>query len=265
MISGDIAELLDSEATRINRPEFIAEDPVQFPRRFESLPDIETAAFLSAIIAWGNRRMICRDAEKMLSLMDWQPHAFVMEEGYEDLDTDMNIHRTFFARHLRYFLRGLREIFRSYGSIDAFAQSVRAGEGNAPAWKLTEELQRVMSAANGGEVCSRCLPVNLKNTALKRINMALRWLVRDDGIVDMGVWKSIPKSRLFIPLDVHVGNTARNLGILNRKSNDRRAVELLTEEMRLLRPDDPAFYDYALFGIGMEGKNKPETTIIQQV
>ena len=86
MVGNDIAELLDSEATRINRPEFIADDPVQFPRRFESLPDIETAAFLSAIIAWGNRRMICRDAERMFSLMDWQPHAFVMEEGYVDLD-----------------------------------------------------------------------------------------------------------------------------------------------------------------------------------
>lgn len=91
--------------------------------------------------------------------------------------------------------------------------------------------------------------------------MALRWLVRDDGIVDMGVWKSIPKSRLYIPLDVHVGNTARNLGILERKSNDRRAVELLTGEMRQLRPDDPAFYDFALFGIGMEGKNNLETTM----
>ena len=139
MVNNDIAELLDSEATRINRPEFIADDPVQFPRRFESLPDIETAAFLSAIIAWGNRRMICRDAERMFSLMDWQPHAFVMEEGYGDLDPGMNIHRTFFARHLQYFLRGLREIFRNYGSVDAFAHSVRAGEDNAPAWRLTEE------------------------------------------------------------------------------------------------------------------------------
>ena len=118
-----------------------------------------------------------------------------------------------------------------------------------------------MCGANNGDVCSRCLPVNLRNTALKRFNMALRWLVRDDGIVDMGVWKSIPKSRLYIPLDVHVGNTARNLGILERKSNDRRAVELLTGEMRQLRPDDPAFYDFALFGIGMEGKNNSETTM----
>ena len=181
MVGNDIAELLDSEATRINRPEFIADDPVQFPRRFESLPDIETAAFLSAIIAWGNRRMICRDAERMFSLMDWQPHAFVMEEGYVDLDPGMNIHRTFFARHLQYFLRGLREIFRNYGSVDAFARSVRAGEDIAPAWRLTEEMQKVMCGANNGDVCSRCLPVNLRNTALKRFNMALRWLVRDDG------------------------------------------------------------------------------------
>ena len=106
-------------------------------------------------------------------------------------------------------------------------------------------------AENGGAADSRCLPVNLKNSALKRVNMALRWLVRDDGIVDMGIWKSIPKSKLFIPLDVHVGNTARNLGLLSRKSNDRKSVEELTDTLRILRPDDPVFYDYALFGIGV--------------
>ena len=81
--------------------------------------------------------------------------------------------------------------------------------------------------------------------------MALRWLVRDDGIVDMGLWRSIPKSKLFIPLDVHAGNTARSLGLLSRKANDRRSVEQLTGLLRTIRPEDPAFYDFALFGIGI--------------
>lgn len=250
-ISPDIRELLDAEANRINRPEFIENDPVQFPRRFSRLQDIEISAFLSAIIAWGRRTMICRDAEKMLNLMDNEPYSYVMDRGYEDLDPSLNIHRTFFARHLQYFLRGINRIYREYGSLDTFAAQMRVGETEAPAWKLVEEMEKIMREENNGENCSQCLPVNLDSTALKRVNMALRWLVRDDGIVDMGVWKSIPKSKLYIPLDVHVGNTARNLGILERRANDRKSVDLLTFALRELRPEDPVFYDYALFGIGI--------------
>lgn len=251
MIERDIVELLDREATRINRPEFIGNDPVQFPRRFSRRQDIETVAFLTAIIAWGRRTMICRDAERMLTLMDHEPYAYVMEQGYEDLDPRMNLHRTFFAEHFQWFLRGLRRIFRDYGSLDSFSAAVGAGKCEAPAWKLVEEMERVMRDENQGLDCPQCLPVNLRNTALKRVNMALRWLVRDDGIVDMGIWESIPKSKLYIPLDVHAGNTARSLGLLDRKANDRKSVELLTSELAAIRPEDPVFYDYALFGIGV--------------
>lgn len=255
-IRPDIAELLETEAARINNPAFIAEDPVQFPRRFSKLQDIELVAFLSAIIAWGRRTMICRDAEKMLALMDNDPYNYVMDEGYIDLDPKLNIHRTFFASHFQYFLRGMREIYRQYESLDAFAKSRMVGDTPAPSWMLVEEMEKIMRSVNNGEDCSQCLPVNLQSTALKRINMALRWLVRDDGIVDMGVWKSIPKSKLFIPLDVHVGNTARNLGLITRKANDRKSVEQITECLRTLRPDDPAVFDYALFGIGIEESRK---------
>lgn len=250
-IDKDIAALLDSEARRINCTGFIGNDPVQFPRRFDDLRDIETVAFLSAIIAWGKRTMICRDAEKMLSLMGHDPYQYVMDKGYEDLDPGMNIHRTFFARDMIHFMRGLRRIFHEYGSLDAFSASIRAGEDEFPAWKLVEEMQKIMAEENGGIADSRCLPTNLKTSALKRVNMALRWLVRDDGIVDMGVWKSIPKSKLYIPMDVHVGNTARNLGLLERKSNDRKAVVELTGKLRELNPGDPVIFDYALFGIGI--------------
>lgn len=250
-ISEDIKELLDSEAKRINNPDFIDKDPVQFPRRFSRLQDVETVAFLSAIIAWGNRKMICRDAERMLSLMDNEPYKYVMEEGYEDLDPAMNLHRTFFGCHFQYFLRGMHRIYKDYGSLDAFSAYVKAGDDEAPSWKLVGEMQKIMSDVNDGTTCSQCLPVNLDQTALKRVNMALRWLVRDDGIVDMGVWKSIPKSKLFIPLDVHVGNVSRELGLLSRKANDRKSVEQLTSILRTLRPDDPAVYDFALFGIGV--------------
>lgn len=247
----DLRELLDSEARRINSEAFIADDPVQFPRRFSSLPDIEITALLCATLAWGNRRMICRDCEKLLTLMDNQPYAYVIDEGYLDLDPDINIHRTFFGRNLRHYLRGLRAIYTRHGSLNDFARAIDAGEAEAPAWRLAEGLNSELSAANSGCTDSRCLPVNTSTTALKRLNMALRWLVRRDGIVDLGVWDSITPAQLRIPLDVHVGDVSRELGLLCRRSNDRKAVEELTGRLREFNPDDPTLYDFALFGIGM--------------
>ena len=255
MSISDIKELLDFEATRINHVDFIKDDPVQFPRRFERLQDIEITAVLSATIAWGNRTMICNNCNKMLGLMDNQPYNYVMDKGYEELP-DMNIHRTFFARNLRYFLRGLNSIYTKYGSLHDFAKQMAISSSEFPSWKLVEDMNMVLIQANNGEKDSRCLPGNIENTALKRINMALRWLVRNDGIVDMGVWNVIKPSQLFIPLDVHVGNVSRNLGLLTRKGNDRKATIELTLELRKMRPDDPVWYDYALFGIGINNKKK---------
>ncbi len=249
----DILAMLDREGSRINSPEFIADDPVQFPRQFDRLQDIEIAAFLSATIAWGNRKMICNNCGKMLRLMDGRPYQFVMDGAYEELE-DGNVHRTFFTRNLRHYLRGFHEIFRRHGSLQGFARHLHIEKSEAPSWALVEGMNGVLCEANKGVADSRCLPQNLKTTALKRINMALRWLVRDDGIVDMGVWDVIKPSQLFIPLDVHVGNTSRDLGILSRKQDDRRAVEELTAVLREFRPDDPVFYDFALFGLGIEGK-----------
>ena len=171
------------------------------------------------------------------------------DRGYEELP-DGNIHRTFFARDLRHYLRGLRKIFEHHGSLADFARHEHIADHEAPAWRLVDGMNRELTAANDGVANSRCLPQNLATTALKRINMALRWLVRDDGIVDMGIWKGvITPAQLYIPLDVHVGDTARSLGLLNRNANDRRSVELLTATLRTLRPHDPVYYDYALFGL----------------
>ena len=251
MIESDIATLLLEEANRINTPAFIAEDPVQFPRRFEKLQDIEIAALLVSAISWGNRKMIRRNADRMLGLMDHQPYAYMMDKGYEELNSDMNLHRTFFGRDFQWYLRGLREIYSRYGSLDAFSKAIGAGGNEAPAWLLAEEMNKIITDANNGVKCPQCIPSNMKTTALKRLNMALRWLVRDDGKVDIGVWESIPKTKLFIPLDVHVGNTARNLGLLSRKANDRKSTEAVTEIAREIKPDDPALLDFAFFGIGV--------------
>lgn len=247
----ELKELLDSESRRINSPAFIAEDPVSFPRRFSRKEDIEIASLLCATLAWGNRRMICRDCDRMLALMDNAPYDYVMDEGYLDLDPQVNIHRTFFGRNLRHYLAGLRRVYLSHGSVEGLARHERIADDPYPAWKLVAALNRELAAANDGVADSRCLPLSLDTTALKRVNMALRWLVRRDGIVDMGVWDVITPAQLFIPLDVHVGDTARELGLLTRRANDRKSVVQLTETLRSFNPGDPVIYDFALFGIGM--------------
>lgn len=242
--------LLDEEAARYNRPEFVEADPVQFPRRFNDKRDIEIVALLASTIAWGNRTMICRSANKMLALMDNQPYKYVMERGYEELP-DGNIHRTFFNANLRHYLRGLHAIYERHGSLEGFAKAERVGEEAAPSWALAAAINRELALANDGRSDCRCLPLGLDKSALKRFNMALRWLVRRDGIVDLGVWDVISPAQLFVPLDVHVGNVSRSLGLLERKANDRLAVEQLTAALRQFRPDDPVYYDFALFGIGV--------------
>lgn len=250
----DLKELLDTESRRINHPDFIADDPVQFPRAYADKRDIEISALLASTIAWGKRSMICRDGRRMFALMDDQPYNYVMDRGYEDLP-DSNIHRTFFARDLRHYLRGLHRIYSRFATLEDFAASVLDGNTENASWRLAEAMNVELAAANGGVSDSRCLPLGLDKSALKRFNMALRWLVRDDGIVDLGVWSVIKPDRLYIPLDVHVGNISRQLGLLSRKANDRRAVEELTARLREFNPDDPTLYDFALFGLGVTGRS----------
>lgn len=250
----DIKTILDEQIEQINTKDFIKDDPVQFPRRFEKLQDIEIAAFTTATIAWGKRSMILRDAERMLSLMNNSPYDFVMNKGFESL-CNANVHRTFFQPDLAYMLRGFYHIYSKYKSINEMAKVLDISSNTAPAWKLCETLRELSSIANNNCHNHLCYPANFHSSALKRINLAIKWLVRNDGIVDLGVWDCIKPSQLFIPLDVHVGNTARKLNILNRKSNDRKAVEELTNVLRIYNPNDPIIYDYALFGIGVNNVN----------
>ena len=190
--------------------------------------------------------------------MDWQPYKYVMEKGYDELTENDNIHRTFFNRNLIHYLRGLNAIYSRHSTLEDYAKSVGAAHSQAPSWALANAINEELSRANSGTCDCRCLPLGLDKSALKRFNMALRWLVRDDGIVDLGVWSAIKPSQLFIPLDVHVGNVSRGLGLLERKANDRLAVEELTSVLRTLDPDDPVRYDFALFSIGIEAKKSTE-------
>ena len=238
---------LDRLYRKINRPEFIPLDPVKFPHRYESGGDREIAAFLAATIAWGRRDLILKSAEKMFALMGPSPYAFVMEGDFRRL-TDRCVHRTFFEDDLRYFCRGFRACYKTFGSLEALFASAKT------IWEGMDLFRETMAAANRGAANTGCYTKHIadpgSSSACKRLNLALRWLVRREGPVDLGLWKSISPSSLYIPLDLHVGRAARSLGLLEkeRKSNDRKAVISLTEKLKAFCPEDPVKYDLALFG-----------------
>lgn len=247
MGDGRLKELLDRAAEAIHTPEFVNDDPVQFARRFSKKADCEVVALLTAHLAWGNRKMICRDCERLLGMMDGEPARWVREGEFRGVADGVNIHRTFFGRNLKHFCGGLQRVLQKHGTVDDFCASNHCGD----AWQLAAALNRQMEEASG-MTDARCLPLNLDHTALKRLNMALRWLVRKDGdVVDMGLWESLNSGQLYIPLDVHVGNTSRALGLTRRKGNDRKTCEEITGALRKMRPHDPVYYDFALFGLGV--------------
>lgn len=245
----EIKVILDETAARVNVQSFADNDPVQFPRRFSDLRDIEIVSFLVSHISWGRRDMILRDAERLMAMMEGQPYRWIMERGYLVVPDDVNIHRTFFGRNLKHICRGLELLFNMYPTMHEYARRAHIESHDAPAWAWAACLQDVIEQANHGCKDNRGLPSNLDSSALKRLNMCLRWLVRNDGIVDMGVWTALQPKDLFIPLDVHVGDTARRLGLLTRCQNDKKSVLELTGCLRELRPDDPCYYDFALFGM----------------
>ena len=225
--------------------DFIMRDPVQFPNRYAKRCDIEIAAFLAATIAWGRRDLILRSAEKMFSLMEPSPAAFVMAGNYRKLK-DRCIHRTFFEDDLKYFCRGFRSCYAKYGSLEKLFAAT------PDIWQGIALFREEMAAANRGRYTKHIANPGRADaaagSACKRINLALRWLVRK-GPVDLGLWKSISPSSLYIPLDVHVARSARRLGLLKRKSNDKKAVIELSQKLRELCPDDPVKYDFVLFGM----------------
>jgi uncharacterized protein (TIGR02757 family) len=247
-----LKSFLDEQVERINTRAFVAADPVQFPRRYQLVQDIEITAFTVAVITWGKRPMILRDAERMLARMGDSPYEYVMNEGYRSLGR-ANVHRTFFEDDLACILRGFKHIYDRHATMEAYLQRCGVSrQTDGAAWRIAAALREALAEANHGEVRPQCLPTNFERSALKRINLALRWLVRNDGIVDVGAWTLLSPAQLYIPLDVHVAATARRLNLLSRKSNDRKAVEALTAALREFCPQDPVKYDFALFGIGVE-------------
>jgi uncharacterized protein (TIGR02757 family) len=238
---------LSGMAEYLENPDFLENDPISVPHRFSRKEDIEVSAFLTATISWGNRKSIIRSADKLIRMMDFSPFEFLMHAGDRELAAFRSFsHRTFNGDDCQYFLSALRRIYNRGGLEGQFS----AGKGSLK--DSMAGFRRVFFSAPHFSRTKKHLADPERGSAAKRLNMFLRWMVRSNARgVDFGIWRSISPSSLYCPLDVHSGNTARNLGLLTRKQNDWKAVEELTEVLRSMDPDDPVRFDFALFGSGV--------------
>jgi len=245
----DLHAFLEEMHERFNSPGFIANDPVSVPHLFERKEDIEISGFLTAIIAWGNRNSIIKNAKLLVKSMDYAPHDFVLNATDPDYRSIQNfVHRTFNSVDLLFFLRSLRMIYREYGGLETVFE--KGAENNL--YEALLYFRAVFLSETHEPRSEKHLANVAKNASAKRLCMFLRWMVRNDGRgVDFGLWKNIPASKLMMPLDLHTGNISRKLGLLQRKQNDWKAVEELTSALRRFDPEDPVKYDFALFGLGV--------------
>jgi uncharacterized protein (TIGR02757 family) len=250
MNSSELKDFLDEKVLQYNTLDFIESDPVQIPHLFSLKEDIEIAGFLSATIAWGNRTMIIKNSHKMMDLMGNAPYDFVMSHSENDLERlETFVHRTFNGQDFASFIRSLKNIYENHNGLEsvyAKNQELKTMQNSISEFKKTFfEIPHQFRT-------QKHISDPLNNSAAKRINMYLRWMVRQDTKgVDLGIWKSISPASLSCPLDVHSGNVARKLGLLTRKQNDGKALAELDLKLREFDPIDPVKYDFALFGLGV--------------
>jgi len=245
----ELKSFLDEKADLYNNPNFIESDPIQIPHLFSQKEDIEIAGFLSATIAWGNRKMIIINSQKMMDLMGNAPYDFVMSHTESDLQRLENfVHRTFNGQDFSTFIKGLKHIYNSHGGLE----NVFSANQENGLQKNISEFKKSFFEIDHQSRTQKHISDPINNSAAKRINMFLRWMVRNDNRgVDFGIWKNISPSLLSCPLDVHSGNVARKLGLLERKQNDGKALFILDSKLREFDKQDPVKYDFALFGLGV--------------
>jgi uncharacterized protein (TIGR02757 family) len=250
MTQNELYEFLEQKVLQYNTPQFIESDPIQIPHLFTLKEDIEIAGFLAATISWGNRKMIIQNAHKIMQLLGNAPYDFVMSHSESNLERLENfVHRTFNGSDLSTFIRGLKHIYQNHGGLEAVFNTHQESDNLQ---KSIHELKKIFFEIVHQSRTQKHVSDPLNNSAAKRINMYLRWMVRQDNAgVDLGIWQSISPSKLSCPLDVHSGNVARKLGLLERKQNDGKALSELDTNLRKLDKNDPVKYDFALFGLGV--------------
>jgi uncharacterized protein (TIGR02757 family) len=250
MKKSDLKEFLNEKVILYNNPKFIDSDPIQIPHLFSKKEDIEIAAFLTAIISWGNRTMIIRNAFKMMELFDNAPHDFILNHQEKDLKSlEGFVHRTFNYIDFQQFIKSLQHIYLQHGGLEK-ALSIK--DKSKTYQTAINNFKTLFFEVKHQQRTQKHISDPLKNSAAKRINMFLRWMVRNDKAgVDFGLWETHNPADLSCPLDVHSGNVARKLKLLLRKQNDWKAVAELDRNLRSLDKTDPVKYDFALFGLGV--------------
>lgn len=246
-----IKDFLEEKTLYYNRPEFIETDPIQIPHLYDNPKDIEIAAFLTSILAWGQRKTIISKARQLLTLMDNRPHDFICHAGKNDIKLLGSFtHRTFNGIDAIYFIHVIKHIILTYGSFQNLFVSIFQQTNDIKT--LLNQFRKTFFSLSHQARTTKHIPDISKGSTGKRLNLFLRWMVRrDNNGVDFGLWQKIPPSALYIPLDLHSGAVARKLGLLRRKTDDWQAVEQLTAILRTLDPCDPVKYDFALFGLGV--------------
>ncbi len=247
----DVKSFLDSKYQQYGGRIFIEHDPVQIPHRFVKKQDIEIAGLLTAIIAWGLRKTIINNATKLLHWMDDAPYDFMLNSREKDLEVFSGfVHRTFNGDDCLFFINRLRAIYRTYPDLEAFFLTDKNPDDDIKV--LLHRFKQNFFDAPHLSRTEKHIADPEKNASAKRLNMFLRWMVRNDPeSIDFGIWKNIYPGKLMCPLDVHTGNVSRKLGLLQRKQSDWKAVEELTGNLRKFDAQDPVKYDISLFALGV--------------
>lgn len=258
MVNKDVKSFLDRKVVEFNNPGFIKDDPVCVPHLFTKKQDIEIAGFFAAIFAWGIRKTIINKCLALMQLMDNAPHDFVVNHEDKDLKKLLGfVHRTFNDTDLLYFISFFKFHYSVHSSLEtAFFNKETIVHSNNSEGVIENSLNYFydyfFSLEDVPHRTLKHIAAPKKNSACKRLNMYLRWMVRKDNKgVDFGIWKSVSPAHLVCPVDVHVARVAKRFGLLQRKQLDWLAAEELTEKLREFDSKDPVKYDFALFGLGI--------------
>ncbi len=249
----EIKSFLDEKASKYESPSFINEDPIQIPHEFSKKEDIEISGFLTAIISWGNRKMIIKNANSLMNLMDNSPFEYIINHNKNDLNSlNQFVHRTFNSCDLCFFIKFHYNIYKYKGGLEnVFNTNEKLVNLN----QVIHDFKKKFFSLPHQKRTEKHISDPLKGSAAKRINMFLRWMVRSPKKgVDFGLWENINPRQLSCPLDIHTGRIARSLSLIKRKQNDNLALMELDSILREFDSKDPVKYDFALFGLSIYEK-----------
>jgi len=249
-----LTDFLNRKVAEFNRPEFVKDDPVAIPHLFTKKQDIEIAGFFAATFAWGIRATIISKSTELMKLMDMSPHDFIRNHQPKDLKSFLHFkHRTFNTTDLLYFIHFLQQFYQENKTLEhLFFNTYSLSMPNPVEAGLNNLYSQFFALEDAPARTRKHIACPARNSSCKRLNMFLRWMVRNDQQgVDFGIWKKITPAQLICPVDLHVARVATRFGLLDRKQVDWQSAINLTDELRKLDPEDPVKYDFALFGLGI--------------